>query len=51
MLFGLAGIQYKSKLFDDSQKTLAKILSLDPGNNDAIKMLEKIDIYSGQTSN
>ena len=51
MLFGLAGIQYKTKLIDDSQNTLSKILSLDPENNDAIKMLEKIDMHSGQISN
>ena len=51
MLFGLAGIQYKSKSIYDSQNTLSKILSLDPENNDAIKMLEKIDMHSGQISN
>ena len=48
ILFGLAGIQYKSKRIDDAQKTLSKILSLDPENDDAIKMCNMIGMSAGK---
>ena len=46
MLFGLSGIQYKSKRIDEAQKTLSEILVLDPEHGDAIKMLDKIGMHA-----
>ena len=45
MLFGLAGVQYKTDCIVDAQNTLSRIFSLEPENNDAIELLNQIRIH------
>ena len=44
ILFGLAGIQYKSNHFEDAHGTLSILLELSPNHNDANNMIRKIDV-------
>ena len=44
ILFGLAGIQYKSNHFEDAHNTLSLLLELSPNHNDANNMIRKIDV-------
>ena len=44
ILFGLAGIQYKSNQFEDAHTTLSLLLELNPNHNDANTMIKKIDV-------
>lgn len=42
MMFALAGIQFKSGKWDEIQQTLDSILMFEPGHEDALALLEKI---------
>ncbi len=44
ILFGLAGIQYRSNCFEEAHNTLSLLLEFNPNHNDANIMLKKIDI-------
>jgi tetratricopeptide (TPR) repeat protein/glycosyltransferase involved in cell wall biosynthesis len=44
ILFGLAGILYKAKRFEEAHNTLSLLLKINPKNNDANIMLKKIDV-------
>ena len=44
ILFGLAGIQYKLKHYEDAYRNLSLLIEINPNHNDANIMLGKIDI-------